>query len=131
MPENYYNYTFNPNSLTKKRNRDKLLKIKKMYTKMAEYIEKFPEMEDAEERIKALFLGYTRFFMITEIAAAKEEAFMEAYRVVKELCRDEMIQEVYAKLPEKYLNRNSKIYRNWVLGKRILLLTIYYGIVKR
>jgi len=131
LPEDFYNYTFNPNSLTKKRNRDKLTRIKKMYRKMAEYAAKFSEMEDADARAKSLFFGYTRFFMINEIAAAKEEGLCEAYRAVKELCQDKMIQELYGQLPVKYLNRNSRIYRDWVLQKKILFLTLYYGFVKR
>lgn len=131
LPKDFYNYTFNPNSLTKKRNKDRLQKIEKMYDKMQEYAKLFPEIQDAKERAKSLFFGYTRFFMINEVAAAKEEGFMEAYRVVKELCQDEMMQKLYGELPEKYLNRNSKIYRGWVLKKRALLLTIYYGFVKR
>jgi hypothetical protein len=69
--------------------------------------------------------------MISEVAAAKEEGFIEAYRVVKELCQDEMIQGIYRELPDGFLNRNSKIYKGWVLKKRVLLLTVYYGILKR
>ena len=131
FPEDFYNYTFNPNSLTKKRNKDKLNRIKKMYIKMEEYAEKFPEIEDSKERVKALFFGYTRFFMINEIAAAKAEGIRELYRTVKELCEDTMIREVYEKLPTACLNRNSKIYKNWVMHKRILLLMFYYGVVKK
>ena len=130
LPEDFYNYTFNPNSLTKKRNKDKLARIKNLYYKLAEYAEDFPEMEDVLIRIRALFFGYTRFFMINEIGAAKKEGIRELYETVKELCEDEMIREVYENLPTACLNRNSKIYKNWVPHKRVLMLIMYYGFIK-
>lgn len=131
LPEDFYNYTYNPNSLTKKRNTERLQKCKNLYEKLCEYTGDFSEIADVQERVDALFIGYTRHHMINEIGAAKSAGFKEMCQVVRELCQDDMIQRVCREFPVKYLDRNSRIYINWVTHKRVALLVLFYGYMKK
>lgn len=131
LPEDFYHYTYNAGSLTKKRNSTKFGRCKFLYQKLTEYARDFPEIADIEERMQSLFIGHTRMIMKEEIAAGKMSGFREAYRIVRAMCGDETMQSVYRRFPTDMLDRNGKIYVRWVICKRALMLTLYYGYIKR
>ncbi len=130
LPENFYNYTYNAASLTKKRNSTKFERCKLFYKKLEEYARDFPEIPDVKARIQSRFIGYTRMIMKEEIAAGKTEGLFKLCRTVKKMCRDELVQSVYRQAPMEILDRNGKIYVNWVIQKRAVLLVLYYGYLK-
>ena len=131
LPEDFYNYTYNAGSLTKKRNHTKFARCKLLYQKLAEYTVDFPEIADVQPRIQSLFVGYTRMIMKEDIAAITSCGFKEVYQAVKATCADEMVQQIYRQISKDLFDKNSRIYMNWVLKKRVLLLIFYYTIIKR
>lgn len=131
LPENFYNYTYNAASLTKQYSDTKFERCKEFYRKLEGYIREFPELTDAQERVQALFIGHTRGFIKSEIAALKLRGWKETYRIVKKMCEDKVLREIYGKFPVELLDRNGKIYLNWARKKQIVLLIVYYAFIKR
>ena len=78
--------------------------------------------------MQALFIGYSRSFVKAEIAALRLNGWRETYVAVKRMCVDEDFQKIYRKFPQELFDKNSKIYWNWAINKRICLLMIYYAI---
>lgn len=128
LPENFYNYTYNAASLTKQHSNTKFERCKKFYCKLEEYVSEFPELADAGERIQALFIGYTRGFIKTEIGLWRQSGLKETYRIVKEMCEDEVLQKIYMQFPRDLFDKNGKVYLGWVLHKRVVLLLCYYSV---
>lgn len=126
LPKYCYNYTFNPVSLTKQRSNTKFERCKRMYDKLQEYAVLYPEMKDAMIRTQALFIGYTRALIKTEIEALSYTGFRECYRIIKNICLDKKVQLVYRQFPKKLLDFNSKIYVGWVKRRAVFLLMLYY-----
>lgn len=131
LPENFYNYTYNATSLTKKHSNTKFERCKKMYKKLQKYSKEFEEIADVDMRMKALFIGYTRTIVRMGIAAGGWCDFGTTYSMVKEICTDETVQEIYREFPRELCNNKMKAYLKWALNKRILLIILYYSLIKR
>ena len=131
LPKNLYNYTYNEVSLTKLYSKTKFMRSKNLYYKLKEYSMFFQDISDVKERITFLFIGYSRGFIRSEILSYKEQGFVNTYHILKDMFSDKDIQTVYAEFPQNLLDRSSKIFVNWVLKKRVVLLMVYYIFIQQ
>lgn len=130
LPKHFYNYTYNEKSLTKKYDNTKFERNKVFHKRLVEYTKNFLTVPYILERVQYLFIGYSRGFIKTEILQYKERGIANTYRHIKQMCKDEEVQRVYKEFPQQLLDRNEKIFVNWVIHKNVLLLMLYYGWIK-
>lgn len=126
IPKDFYNYTYNANSLTKSYNPNKINQTKTYIKYLWDYKDAFCEMEQINERISYSFYIYFRHAMEYEVKAWKINGFIRTYKRIREICRDSFLLEQSKKISLEELDGKKKVFISLYLHKQALLLLLYY-----
>lgn len=128
--QNYYNYRYNENSLTTKYDAQKFKKTLGYYQKLKEYIQKFPEVTDAKERINYKFIALVRGIIKRVIEESKWSDSKKVYSIIVDIIENKEVEQAYSSLDTSYLDRNTIIFLNWMKRKQYIRLYLFYKIRK-
>lgn len=126
IPKDFYNYTYNANSLTKSYNPNKINQTKNYIKFLEKYKHSYSEMAYTKERIYYSFYICFRHVMEYEVKAWKINGLVQTYKRIRELCRDEVLIEYVRKIPIDILDSKKKMFVSMFLKKQALLILIYY-----
>lgn len=126
IPKDFYNYTYNANSLTKSYNPNKIIQTKNYIKFLENYKDFYSEMTYTEERIYYSYYIYFRHAMEYEVKAWRINGLFQTYKRIRELCRDEVLIEYVKKVPVEILDSKKKMFVSMFLKKQALLILIYY-----
>ena len=124
--KDFYNYTYNANSLTKSYNPNKINQTKAYIEYLEKYGESYGRMNRVKERIAYSFYIYFRHAMEYEVKAWEINGLLSTYRRVRELCRDAFLTEWVKKISLDNLDSKKKLFITLFLKKQALLLVVYY-----
>ena len=133
VPENFYNYRYNPLSLTKKQDRERVRKIIGYYDKLNEYIVDFPMLMDAKKRIDFKLISLLRGTLKNEIEASKIADFPKVIIFLKDIVKRKEVQAAccsMAELAGTELDNNTKIFLNWVKNEHVMFMYMFYKMRK-
>lgn len=130
IPKDFYNYRYNPNSLTTKYDEERFKRIVGYYHKLLEYIEKFPEVSDARERIDYKFFALVRGIMKREIEHSSWLEVLEVIRKLKEITSYEEVISVSSKVNIGKIDKNTKIFLSWLKNRRCIIIYLFYKVRK-
>ena len=126
LPEDFYNYTYNANSLTKSYNPNKINQVKEYIKYLWQYKEEYKDMDCVEERIAYSFYIYFRHIMEYEVKAWEINGLLVTYKKLRKLCRDTFLIEQVKKVSSIGLDKKRRVFVTLFLKKQALLLMLYY-----
>jgi len=91
--KDFYNYTYNTQSLTKRYNPNRFYQLKGFLQKLTEYRESFKCVGDIDIRIAYQFYVHLRHTIEYEIKAYKQNGIASTWRKIYEICTDEFIEK--------------------------------------
>ena len=130
IPKDFYNYRYNPNSLTKKYDKERFKRIIGYYHKLLEYIEKFPEVVDARERVDYKFFALIRGIIKREIEESEWSDFGDVIRKIKEIATYEEVMSVSWKINTDNVDTNTKIFLSWIRNRNFIIIYLFYKVRK-
>lgn len=128
IPENFYNYTYNANSLTKEHLSTRFEQSKRMLIKLEEYASDYSCVEDALDRVHFKFLGITRGIVSGRLQVGTISNNLKGVKLIGE---DEMIHQVYSKLPMQLMDPRTRMYTRLMIEKKYMKLIILYFVKSR
>ena len=126
IPKDFYNYTYNVNSLTKSYNPNKINQTKSYIEYLWKYKDIYADMDKIEKRIAYSFYIYFRHAMEYEIKAWEINGFIKTYKRIRTLCRDSVLINQTKKISLDELDGKKRIFVLLYLNKQALLLLLYY-----
>ena len=126
LPKDFYNYTYNANSLTKSYNPNKINQTKSYIQQLEQYKDIYKEMDKVEERIAYSFYIYFRHAMEYEVKAWQINGLLRTYKRIHELCRDSFLIGWTKKISLESLDNKKKLFISLFLHKQAVLLMAYY-----
>lgn len=126
LPKDFYNYTFNANSLTKSYNPNKMNQTKEYISCLQNYRDMYRDMDRVDERIAYSFYIYFRHAMEYEVKAWRMNKLLPTYKRIRELCRDEFLIEHVKKVSVIELDKKRRLFVSLFLHKQAVLLMAYY-----
>lgn len=126
LPKDFYNYTYNANSLTKSYNPNKINQTKSYIQHLEKYKTTYSMMDRVEKRIAYSFYIYFRHAMEYEVKAWQINGLFNTYKRVCELCRDSFLIEWAKKISVDSLDKKKKLFVTLFLHKRAVFLMAYY-----
>lgn len=126
IPKDFYNYTYNMNSLTKSYNPNKINQTKSYIRQLEQYAESYSLMDNVNCRIAYSFYIYFRHAMEYEVKAWQLNGFMNTYKRVRELCCDYFLIEWVKKVSVEGLDKKKKLFITLFLKKQAMMLMLYY-----
>lgn len=130
IPKDFYNYHYNPNSLTTKYDAERFKRILGYYHKLLEYIEKFPEVADARERIDYKFFTLIRGVIKREIEESDWLDCGDVIRKIKEIATYEEVISVSSKINIDNVDKNTKIFLSWIKDRKFIIIYLFYKVRK-
>lgn len=126
IPKDFYNYTYNANSLTKSYNPNKINQTKAYIEYLRKYRDVYKDMDRVDERIAYSFYIYFRHAMEYEVKAWQINGILRTYKRIRELCRDEFLTEQVKKVSAIALDKKRRLFVSLFLHKQAFLLMAYY-----
>lgn len=130
IPENFYHYRYNPNSLTTKYDAERFKRVVGYYQKLLEYIEKFPEVVDARERVDYKFFALVRGIIKREIEQSKWSECKDVIHKVREIASYEEVVGVSSKINAERMDKNTQIFLSWIKNRRCIIIYLFYKVRK-
>ena len=130
IPKDFYNYRYNPNSLTTKYDAERFKRIVGYYHKLLEYIEKFPEVSDARERVDYKFFALIRGVIKREIEQSAWSECRSVIRKIKKIALCEEVAWVSYRMNADKVDRNTKIFLSWLKNRRCIIIYLFYKVRK-
>lgn len=133
IPQNFYNYRYNSMSLTKKRDQERVRKIIGYYDKLQKYIVNFPMVTDAKKRIDFKLISLLRGTVKNEIEESRISDFIEIRKFLYDVVKKKEMKAACCNLEENAgaeLDKNTKIFINWVKKERVFLIYMFYKLRK-
>lgn len=131
IPKDFYNYTYNPGSLTKKYNPNKFVQTKNYYRLLKEYSKDFKECENVDVRVNYMFYVYLRQVIEYEVHAHQLIGLREVYRNIANICKDTYVINNLKNVPLDMLDRKRKMFVKAMKNGNVMFLISYYLLVKR
>lgn len=128
IPKNFYNYRYNPNSLTTKYDAERFKRIVGYYHKLLEYIEKFPEVVDARERVDYKFFALIRGTVKKEIERSSWSECRDVIRKIEEIAMYKDVALVSSKINIDKVDKNTRIFLSWLKNKRCIIIYLFYKV---
>lgn len=126
IPKDYYNYTYNGESLTKKYNPNRFNQLKSFYEHLLNYKKQFSDAKDVEIRVPYQLYVYLRHTVEYEVKSYKLNGLCKTYRRIKDICSDEFICLCLKDMDMSQLNKKRKAFVDWILKKRVLSIMCFY-----
>lgn len=130
IPKDFYNYRYNPNSLTTKYDAERFKRIVGYYHKLLEYIEKFPEVTDARERVDYKFFALVRGIIKREIEQSKWLECRDVIQKVRNIASYEEVISAASKINADKVDKNTKIFLSWIKNRRCITIYLFYKVRK-
>ncbi len=126
IPMDFYNYTYNCNSLTKSYNPNKINQVKLYIKYLWNYKDMYSDMDRVEKRIAYSFYICFRHVVEYEIKAWEINGFVKTYKRIRELCKDNELIEQLKNISLDELDSKKRLFVWLFLHKQALLLILYY-----
>lgn len=126
IPKDYYNYTYNGESLTKKYNPNRFNQLKNFYEHLLKYKDEFSDADKVDIRVPYQLYVYLRHTVEYEVKSYKLNGICNTYKRIKDICSDEFICGCLKELDKSLLNKKRKAFVEWVLKKRVLSIMLFY-----
>lgn len=126
IPKEFYNYTYNGESLTKKYNPNKFNQLKDFYRLLMTYKEAYAEADAVDIRIPYQLYVYLRHIIEYEVKSYKLQEIKNTYRRVNDICNDAFIRENIQTVNTDILSKKRKLLIDWIMKKRVILILVYY-----
>lgn len=126
IPRDFYNYTYNANSLTKSYNPNKIQQTKLFIKHLEGYSIKYAEVDLVSERIAYSFYVYFRHVVEYEVKAWRITGLLNTYKRIRDLCRDSFLQEQIKRVPISLLDSKKRIFVSLFTKRQALLILLYY-----
>lgn len=126
IPRDYYNYTYNGESLTKRYNPNRFNQLKSFYSLLQKYKDEYIDADSVEERVTYKLYVYLRHTVEYEVKSYKLNGLCNTYKRIKDICSDELIRGHLEKLDTTMLNKKRKVFVDWVMKKRVLSIMAFY-----
>lgn len=126
IPENFYNYTYNANSITKSYNPNKINQTKSFINFLQTYKKEYSTMDLIDERIAYSFYVYFRHVMEYEIKTWRVRGIVETHKRIQKLCLDPFMEEQIRKVSIVPLDMKKRLFVVLFLRKQTMLLMLYY-----
>lgn len=124
VPNAYYYYCDNQNSLTRTYKKDRFEKIKIMYEYLIEFMKKVNLIEETKKGINHYAISHIRACLKQE----KLNSRIEAYKNIKKICKDKIVKEI---LKEGYVcTKKQKIFDFFIKKEWIKLIYLIIKIKK-
>lgn len=130
IPKDFYHYRYNPNSLTTKYDAERYKRVVGYYHKLLEYIEKFPEVTDAKERVDYKFFSLVRGIIKREIEQSKWLEYKDVIQKIKKMISYEEVILASAKIDVDKVDKNTRIFVSWIKNKRCFIIYLFYKVRK-
>ncbi len=130
IPKNFYNYRYNPNSLTTKYDAERFRRILGYYQKLLEYIKKFPNVTDAEERVDYKFFALVRGIIKREIEQSKWLECKVVIQKIRKLVSCEEVFFVSSRINADKVDKNTRIFLSWLKNRRCIVIYLFYKVRK-
>lgn len=130
IPKDFYFYTFNSGSLTKKYNPDRIIKSKAYCELLLSYAEDFTGVEQINIRVAYQFYVYLRHAIEYEIKSYKINGIWQTYKKIYSICKDSFVRENLSKIPMERLGTKRKIFVWCMVYRQIWFLFLYYAFIK-
>lgn len=110
IPENYYYYRYNPNSLTAVYRGDRFEKNKALFLFAKKKL--WTGFQDVDQLIQygRMFIAASRVCIIQEVYHSKSVGIRAALQGIRSICEDEMLQNVLEEYPWNRLPLKKKIF---------------------
>lgn len=127
LQKSYYCYLQNMGSLTFSYKPERFIRIKKFYDDALKLSNDLKYDGTLQTRLMAYLISHTMGCLKMEAANIKADGLERAYSRIKEIGKDEYLQEALSKYPNKYFSRNWKIFSYCILNNkyRLLLLILW------
>lgn len=126
LPKDFYNYSYNANSLTKSYNPNKINQTKTFFQYLQQYAQYFPEMAQVDKRVLYSFYIYFRHAMEYEVKAWRINGLLATYKKIKKLCGDTFLVGEVKRVSKLNMNRKKKIFVHLFLCRQVWFLIFYY-----
>lgn len=130
IPQNFYNYRYNPNSLTKKYDKERFRRIIGYYNKLLEYTAKFPEVEDVQNRINYKIFSLVRGMIKMEIENSGWMEMAETIQYVRRVVHSEAVEQIVTRMIPERMGKSTKIFYRWLKTKRCITIYFFYKMRK-
>ena len=131
IPKDFYNYTYNEQSLTRKYNEKKFEQMKNYYRLLQKYTLQYREIQDVDVRVSYAFYVYLRQIIEYEVHAYRLIGIRMVYSNIKRICSDSFVRENLKKTPVNLLDKKRKFFLKAVADKAVVILLLYYLFLKR
>lgn len=126
IPKDYYNYTYNGESLTKRYNPNRFNQLKGFYEQLHKYMSEFSDADRVNIRVPYQLYVYLRHTVEYEVKSYKLNGLVKTYKKIKSICNDEFIHESLKEIDLNSLNGKRKMFIKWMLNKRVLNIMAFY-----
>ena len=126
IPKDYYNYTYNGESLTKKYNPNRFNQLKGFYEQLQKYKSEFSDADRVNIRVPYQLYIYLRHTVEYEVKSYKLNGLTNTYKKIKKICNDEFIRESLKEIDQNSLNGKRRMFIKWMLNSRVLNIMAFY-----
>ncbi|MBS5789928.1 glycosyltransferase [Fusobacterium sp.] len=120
IPESFYNYCDNSNSLSNTFRESKFEEYKKLYFKEIEILSEYNEVEQDKIYIARMFLANIRAH-IKQLEKSKN-SIKYKFQQIKKICNDSLVKDILSWYPYKKNPKAQRIYSDLLKRKIIFLL---------
>ena len=129
VPECYYHYCFNDESLTHTFRKDRYEKIRIFYEKCIQLCDKHGYSIDVRESLKKPFLDFTCAAMKQIVEADVKEP--EKRTAFSRICNDNVLQQVIRTVPKEFFNWKTRLLWQAVKMRQVWLAFLFVKIATR
>jgi len=126
IPKDYYNYTYNGESLTKRYNPNRFNQLRNFYGHLLKYKDEYSEADNVDVRVPYQLYVYLRHTVEYEAKSYKLNGIGKTYHKIKYICADEFIRGCLNELDMDLLNKKRRVFVEWVLKRRVLSIMLFY-----
>lgn len=126
IPKDYYNYTYNGESLTKKYNPNRFYQLKNFFKILLQKKEDYSYVSDCDRRVSFLFYVYLRHTIEYEVKSRKINGTVNSFRRINEICKDDFIIDFIANMDMESLSKKRKLFIYLVLHKHAIVIFLIY-----
>ena len=108
IPQAFYNYRINQNSISRKIKLNKFPLYKNLYQSMIEQCHQLNITGDIDLRIKRLIIGYTRSYICQIILSNTTPN--DKKKIIHKICKDNIWQNIYANYPINKMHWTHRLF---------------------
>lgn len=130
IPKDFYNYTYNAGSLTKKYNPNRFNQLKNFYAELLKVKPEFADSDNVDIRVPYQFYIYLRHTIEYEVKSKDINGAAKTRKRIREICEDEFVARNIKTIDKDKLNLKRKMLVNMIEKKQVPAIIAYYSFKK-